>query len=89
MAFDEHDFAALIVGIYSPRSVADEQCFYAQLIHHMNGKRGEVDWVAFIKMETPLHRNNVSASKAAANQLPLVPRCRAFRKEGDLFVGKY
>ena len=69
MTFDEHDLAALVVGINSSGSITDEKCLYAQLIHHVNGERGEVDRVALVKMKTPLHGDDVSTGEATANEL--------------------
>lgn len=55
----------------------------------MNGKCGQVDWIALVQMEAPLHGDDVSAGEATANELSPVTGCRAFGEERNLFIREY
>ena len=60
---DYHQVANLKAGVHTSCGIADEECFYAELIHHPDRECNFFHRVALIKVEASLHGHDVDASE--------------------------
>ena len=84
---DYHQVAYLEVRVRSARRIADEESLDAQLVHDADRERHLLHRVAFVVMESALHRHDVLAAKASEDEFAGMAFDGGDREVGNLVVG--
>ena len=67
---DDHEVALGPLRVHSAAGIADDQHLAAHGLHDAHGKRDLLEGVAFIEMETTLHRDNVFSGERSEDEFP-------------------